>query len=452
MLTEAINNINNRSKSNKHIHKNNICIFIFCLFFIFSSFTITSENTSQPVIKWKRVPGANGYLVEITDKTGKFIYNNRTKDNELQLSLPEGNYQIRITTINKFDKLESGADWQYFTVSKISTPVINSVSPNSFFITNSRSEMFVSGSNFDPNAKITLSSDNRSITINNFTYNSKDSVSFFFNPAALGMGTYSISITNPGTESARLDNNIVILENDTQTPANPTYVTHETNIALINAVKNGDLAKFNEMTANGADPLSYDENGYSTLHYAAAGGHLSIIRTIEELGGDMEIRDPRGATPLHHASFAGQSGVVRYLVEISQVDINAVTTIGYAPIDRAAIKSKSTIVNYLITKGARINYQVSSKETPLHFACYAGDNLSVKYLLEADNTLLEIKEKRGYTCLHYAAWYGHEDVARTLLTYNANKYSLSNSNDTPLDMAKIAQKNALISILSDNTR
>lgn len=44
------------------------------------------------------------------------------------------------------------------------------------------------------------------------------------------------------------------------------------------------------------------------MHYAAASGHLSVLRLLLHHGANIEIRDGAGHTPLYWAVFGGHLG------------------------------------------------------------------------------------------------------------------------------------------------
>jgi len=412
---------------------------------------VIAAQGSQPVLRWHEVRGANSYLVEILDSSGRSVMKETTKKNEIPVSLPAGTYRTRISPINKFNKPEQNSAWQQLIVHRSTRPVIEFVTPYSFSITQRNVPAEIHGSNFTSSSKIKLHSGSRTIELNGVRFSSPNRMLFTIDPSSIGEGLYSISVINLGGVTARRDNEVAVGQRFLTGRQRYPNRSHPVNQPLIEAVKAGNLNLVKSFVESGADPSSLDQSGFSCVHYAAASGNLQILQYLSEKGGDMYTKDPRGATPLHHACYAGRSAVVRFLVESIHSDINTRTSLGYAPLDRAAIKRNTSIVQYLIRKGAFIKYQINTGETPLHFACYSGDIASAEILLNADPSLLEIKENRGYTALHYAAWYGHIELIRYLRSAGADTAALSETGETPIELARKAGNTSVVDLLSAAT-
>ena len=64
----------------------------------------------------------------------------------------------------------------------------------------------------------------------------------------------------------------------------------------------------------GAEFKVGDNEGWTPLHYACAGGHLDIVEHLVSLGADVNKVKNDGATPLHIAATHGQLDTVKYLI------------------------------------------------------------------------------------------------------------------------------------------
>jgi len=91
---------------------------------------------------------------------------------------------------------------------------------------------------------------------------------------------------------------------------------------------------FFELLKRGADPLARDSAGTTALHYAAMGGHVSVLQVLVAKGLDVNIRDSASQTPLHFAAVSNNSEGARYLLGAG-ADINAEDINGLTPIVRA---------------------------------------------------------------------------------------------------------------------
>jgi ankyrin repeat protein len=65
----------------------------------------------------------------------------------------------------------------------------------------------------------------------------------------------------------------------------------------------------------GADLNIPSNSGQTPLFFAAAQGHLPIVRILLQLGADIDRRNDDGATPLMIASFAKHDKIVKWLVK-----------------------------------------------------------------------------------------------------------------------------------------
>jgi ankyrin repeat protein len=74
---------------------------------------------------------------------------------------------------------------------------------------------------------------------------------------------------------------------------------------LHSAADKGDLESVQQAIARGQRLSGFDEIGKTPLHYAAAGGHIEIVKALLAAGANVNANDPRvnGNTPL--ASIAG---------------------------------------------------------------------------------------------------------------------------------------------------
>jgi ankyrin repeat protein len=84
-------------------------------------------------------------------------------------------------------------------------------------------------------------------------------------------------------------------------------------------------------------------------------------------------------------------------------------------------------------------------------AVYSGNIRSVEELVNNDRSLINVRERRGFTPLHYGAYYGHFEITQFLLDSGALREVLSNRGQTPYDMAKISRSNRqqMISLFED---
>lgn len=101
---------------------------------------------------------------------------------------------------------------------------------------------------------------------------------------------------------------------------------------LHDACMDGDLRKVIDAVAKHPDPLGacteLDEDGMTALHYACAGGDVSVTAFVLERvpPGSVNRRDMHDMTPFHIACENGHLAVVRLLAARPDLDRNACST------------------------------------------------------------------------------------------------------------------------------
>jgi ankyrin repeat protein len=97
--------------------------------------------------------------------------------------------------------------------------------------------------------------------------------------------------------------------------------------------------------AHGADIYIKDNNGFSVAHYAALGGYIPVLQYLMELGLDLNIAN-YGVTPLHLAYLGNMTRTVRWLIDIGQVNQDAVDFRGMKPVQYGFIFARLHTPDY----------------------------------------------------------------------------------------------------------
>lgn len=117
---------------------------------------------------------------------------------------------------------------------------------------------------------------------------------------------------------------------------------------LLRAVREGEDRVVQYLIAHKADPLATDFAGRSSLHWAAARGRASLVKSLLELVPfeSMEGEDDEGNTPLHLAAWNGHLHGVRLLLR-AQADLEATNAKDETPIDLAVAANCHHVVQHL---------------------------------------------------------------------------------------------------------
>lgn len=178
------------------------------------------------------------------------------------------------------------------------------------------------------------------------------------------------------------------------------------NLALLEAVNQGDHETIQKLLADGADINATDERGRTSamiavhtdqldvfqllvehganinirdnrsdnpLLYAGAEGKLEFVKAAIAAGADTTITNRFGGTALIPAADRGHVEVVRELLTNSDVDVDHINNLGWTALLEAVIlgdggQNHQTIVKLLIEHGADVNLADHDGVTPLQHA------------------------------------------------------------------------------------
>jgi ankyrin repeat protein len=182
---------------------------------------------------------------------------------------------------------------------------------------------------------------------------------------------------------------------------------------------------------------------------------LEVYRyLIETRGCDVNAQEKDNDTPLHNAldCFDPRNGdIITCMYLLSQKGVNGDTQ-GYnsETLLHAACGNINTlpidVFKFLIeTLGCDVNAQDNNNDTPLHLAFRyfnprnGGDIKTLTYLLTQTNINVNIKDKYGYTILHWACSKINNlpiDIFKVLIeTLGCDVYAQNNNKETPLQNA-----------------
>ena len=118
--------------------------------------------------------------------------------------------------------------------------------------------------------------------------------------------------------------------------------------------------------------------GATPLFLAAEVNNLDVIKALVEAGADPLIATERGTTPLMMAAGAGTDvqrerapeeramavETAKFLVERG-ADVNAAGQYGWTALHAAAYQGMNDVIEYLVSKGAKIDQKDEFGQTPL---------------------------------------------------------------------------------------
>jgi len=138
-------------------------------------------------------------------------------------------------------------------------------------------------------------------------------------------------------------------------------------------------------------------------------------------------------------------------IEKENIDINIVDDFTYSLLMKSINTGFFDFSNYLISKGANLNYQNNKGQTILHLLALNFNSITLKKALEnrADVRIRDIYGNEPlWTAVFNDKGFGQRiEMIKMLLEYGANPYNTNNANISPKEFSKTAGYNDIIKIL-----
>ena len=249
------------------------------------------------------------------------------------------------------------------------------------------------------------------------------------------------------------------------------------------ACREGNLVLLKELAERSVGGArSRDNRGWTPLHEAAYSGHVDCIRFLSTLPGvDLNSRTWEGETPLFLAvkNLPHSKQAVHALLKL-RAKVKLGTNEGCTPLQYAAVKGDLEVVTWLVRRGANVNQENVWRETPLHCALKRsnvdedrrlgilkylvkhGAKVNVcdeneltplmlaaqkgllevcGFLLEQEQSLLNMRAEDGATAIMLACQAGRVEVVRLLLEAGAELDHAAQDGTMAVHLAAIAKQN-----------
>ena len=133
-----------------------------------------------------------------------------------------------------------------------------------------------------------------------------------------------------------------------------------------------------------------DSNGKTALHAAAGEGHGGLVDMLLSLGADSNKRDINGWNSLHHACANDTvqcMDITQTLLTTGKAQVTALSNDGSSALHYFLQREISDMpyfmntIDLMLRKGADINAQTKTGESPLHQVCASGKEELISFLL-----------------------------------------------------------------------
>lgn len=208
---------------------------------------------------------------------------------------------------------------------------------------------------------------------------------------------------------------------------------------FINALKSGDPKELKKY-------MGYKYNGFDyTTALSTYGGKLETLKFLVENGAKVNSAD--GDKLILSASARGDTDIVEYLVN-KGANVNAVTVgsggdVAGKKIDltlySAIVRGNFDIIKLLLENGAdieqKLEFSSGINDTPLIIAAGCGSKHILEYLLQK-GAEVNYQNAKGESALMMAAYVGRLDNVKILIDYKADKSLKDNNGLTAVELAK----------------
>jgi ankyrin len=179
----------------------------------------------------------------------------------------------------------------------------------------------------------------------------------------------------------------------------------------------------------------------TSLHFVCFRGKPEIARLLLDCGAQVNTQNDQGETPLHLVSRGEYSSLddgvrVAELLLERGTDTNAQDKFGWTPLHSASYNGMHEITQVLLRHGAKVNLENHLGETALHLSREgkygSRDGVRVAQLLLDAGLDVNARDKRNWTPLHAASYYGRVKIAQLLLDRGAITAAVDGQGKTPL--------------------
>ena len=185
------------------------------------------------------------------------------------------------------------------------------------------------------------------------------------------------------------------------------------------AARAGNVARVEQLLAQGVDVNVLDEAHNTALHHAVAEAQIDVVNVLLKQHSKLNInaRNNAGETALHLAGYKGRQKIAALLIDHG-AEINTVDNRQYTPLCAAAFEGRPETIKVLLAKGADVkgipdDYEGNYISIPVMCALEGGK-------LPVVTLLLEKGAKLGPLALEPAVQRGDRDTLQFLLEKGAS--------------------------------
>lgn len=212
--------------------------------------------------------------------------------------------------------------------------------------------------------------------------------------------------------------------------------TKNDNQKIFTAIKGNNVDYISLLIKNKANlsEIFDDESTYNPLDYAIINNKLKIVKLLVEYGLEIEPEnDYEDYSSLELAVESNNKDILDYLIS-KGANINFINAQGKTLLDAAIVKNNYEMIEYLISKGIKMDKEILSSS--IYYAIEKNSSLKIiKYLISKGADLRSSSLEGLISPIFQALKNNNYEVLEFLVNDELDIYDLDANENTPLDIA-----------------
>lgn len=223
-------------------------------------------------------------------------------------------------------------------------------------------------------------------------------------------------------------------------------IAEQNKYALLEAIRNQDIAKVKIYLDKKVNPNSLLENGESLLNYAVSVQNYGIVKLLLEHGANPNTSNELGTqavmAAVRYSNIQILNLLISYGVNLNQKDKKGRTALFYA------IENNDTsILKMLLNSAVNVDTTDNYDQNAFLYACSLGNISACKILLKS-GCQISNTDLYGNTALHIAAQKNLTALVRLIIENgNADEYARNEYGHTPLYYAQKNENQEMVQLL-----